>query len=334
MQIQNENNENSGNELKTVADFVPTKSFVAADRKIMDAVKNDRMVAIIGSTGLGKSEIKNLLMGKLREKRHTVIDILPALIKGRELTGSIAKQMIRALTGEAPAQDVIARATQLKRILLSQSSRQKLVLCIDEAQDLHPATLYGLKKIHELGGTHGRQFLFSIVLFGKEELSDMIRPTELGLRFDTHHMEFLTIEEMKAFVSAAGLKLDKKATVRLLANTLATPAAMEKRIRNLKFFFEGKTSLSDTDMHTYFMRDLPKRFKASGLSYREAAALITQRTGIHCDPGHLHKAVSGKADTTEKAQNMLTGLEDMLNEQEEKAALVKSRKVQRQVQHA
>jgi type II secretory pathway predicted ATPase ExeA len=300
-------------QLQPVAGIVPTQNFIAVDKRITETVRKNGMLAIIGSTGMGKSTGVEIIIGKLRERRNTVIEILPVLLKNRDATGSIVRRMITELSGEKPAGDIIARATQLRRVLISQAAtRSKVILVIDEAQDLHPDTLYGLKKMHELGKSHEGKFMFSIILCGKNNLSALIRPGELGLRFDTHIMQPLTMNEMRAFAELHGIHADKKAINRLFANVHPTPMAVTRRIEELKYFFD-KEEYNEADIAEYLRCGLPAKLKALSLSYAMVADALTDR-GIACDKSVVSRALSGTMQDKSRQELILSEIDNIATE--------------------
>ncbi|MCB1202476.1 MAG: ATP-binding protein [Leptospiraceae bacterium] len=296
----------------TIAGLVPTRNFVEADKIIRKTIKRDGMVAVIGATGLGKSTIRRVTLGRLREKNHIVVEIPPAPTKGRDISGAIMKAMITELSDEKPKGDLVARTTQLKRILLSLSGSYKIVLAIDEAQDLQRDTIYAVKKMHELGGNNHREFLFTVIFFGKEELSDLIRHRELGLRIEKHFMQTLSEDECRAFVNLHGLTIEKAGLKRFLARILPTPAALDQALRELKYFFPGEKKLNASQILAFFHRDLKDRLAEFGLSYGDLVSEIYRLTGRRHDKGTINKVVNGKYSNAKKEEEVLSDVEAVL----------------------
>lgn len=298
-----------------IAGIIPTRNFVSADRIIRRTVKTNQMVAVIGQTGIGKSTLRRAIMGRLKEQHHTIVEIPPGTpTKGREISGSIMKEMIREISGEKPKGDLIARTTQLKRVLLAQSSRRNhLVLVIDEAQDLHSDTLYGIKKIHELGGTSGQEFLFSVILFGKEALGSLIQPRELGMRISQFQMQPLKKDEITDFLKAHKLKMNGAAEKRFILNVDPVPAAIMRAIREIRYFYPGKTKFTEEDIINFQKQDTLDKITASGISYRKFSDIIYSRYGKRWDSGTINKAVHGKLGTRTESE-ILDQLNTVLSE--------------------
>ena len=226
--------------------IVATQSFVKAHKRINAAVRSEGFVAITGNPGMGKSFIKEMTLGKYREKgaKYEVIEF-PAMAKNREITGAIMSNMIRTLSAERARGDIIARTTQLTRILLDVSRTRSVILAIDEAHDLNPDTLYGLKKIHELGREGSS--LFTILLFGQPKLITMISPRELCQRIDHYEVDELSQEESAEFLKLWDISIPSvKAFDRFYNHSGKTPLSIKHAVGVMKTFLpEGETKASE-----------------------------------------------------------------------------------------
>lgn len=292
---------------------VPTSNFVEADKKIRRTVRKDGMLAVIGSTGLGKSHIRRISIGSLEERNNLVVNVDGLSSKNKEISAALMRHMIKSLTGEGVRQDIVARTMQLKRILMTLSQSHKIILAIDEAQDLHSDTLYALKKMHELGGNSSREFLFSIIFFGKDSLSSLIRPRELGLRIDTHLMQPLSTEEVKKFFRFFGLVLDKTAEKRLASMVTPTPAAIKAAAAEIKAFLPGKQNISEDDIQSFYRRTRKDRVDELGYSLSDLVVLIRRERGIEVNKTTISKSLNGKLNT-KTAQVINETIDDIVNQ--------------------
>lgn len=278
--------------------IVPTRSFVNANKRINAAVKQNGFVAVTGQPGMGKSFIKEMALGALHETkgRYEVIDF-PAMAKNREITGAIMSTMIRGLSAERPRGDIIARTTQLTRILLDVSRTRRIILAIDEAHDLHPDTLYGLKKMHELGreGTS----LFTILLFGQPKLLSMIAPRELCQRISSYGVEELTEEEAADFLELWGVSIPgAKAFDRFYSHSGKTPLSIKYSVAKMKQFMDdGETKVSEETVIKSICGDLRDKMREAGISYNQSIRYIEEATGKRFDKSTVSKSLSGELIT-------------------------------------
>jgi len=275
--------------------IVATQSFVKAHKRINAAVKTNGFLSISGHPGMGKSFIKEMTLGKYREtrSRYEVIEF-PAMAKNREITGAIMSTMIRSLSAERARGDIIARTTQLTRILLDVSRTRSIILSIDEAHDLHPDTLYGLKKMHELGreGTS----LFSILMFGQPKLGSMISPRELCQRISLYEVEELTADEAQEFLKLWGISITSdRAFERFYSHSGKTPLAIKHAVAVMKTFMaEGETKATEDIVVRCICGDLREKMKEAGITYSDNIRYIEEKTGKRFDKSTISKSLSGE----------------------------------------
>lgn len=299
--------------------IVPTKNYVAADKAISQTIKEDSMLAIIGSTGMGKSTIRRIATGKMEEKGHIVIMPDVSSTKGREVSGAIASRMIEELSGEKARRDIIARSTQLKRLLITNAKKRKIILILDESQDLERDTIYGIKKMHELGGNQNREYLFSVIFFGQDRLAELITPLELSLRIDSIELQELKIEEAKQFLEFNGLKLDRHAINRIFANREnKIPAGINRTCKLLSHYFELKNgknkNLNNQDIIKFYSRNLKDQIKESGLSYRQLSSRIYKKHKRLYDASVISRGLEGKLKDKNREAQLNQDLNDIVQE--------------------
>lgn len=274
--------------------IIKTTNFLKAEKAIKEAVSNNTIAAIIGPIGSGKTFINRKVVGAYQEQgsKYCVVDISPVTDNARNIT-QIMSQLIEDMAGESPRRDTEARRRQLRRIL-GDSSR-KIILSIDEAQDLHVSTLRGLKKLHELGfGT--RDKLFTIILFGKPMLKDKLYNEELRPRVKILQLQALTQKEVELFVDPR--EFTDKALELFVKRAQRTPLHVVTAFNNLLMMKNelDKKKIDEDLVSTFFSADYREILKAelSEKSFRELANSIQETTGEKISPTTLNMYVNGK----------------------------------------
>lgn len=163
------------------------------------AVKSHSMVAVIGERGIGKSSAVRAALGKL--KKVTVV--VPAANDIHKLhIGDIEQALILDLSSEKPKRGREIRARQLRRILGEASTKNDVVLVIEEAHHLHGMTLRAIKRTREMVWM-GKTELFSVILVGQSDPMNKPGVSEVKLRADAVQMNGLSPDEVEDFVSRA-----------------------------------------------------------------------------------------------------------------------------------
>ena len=274
--------------------IIKTTNFLKAQKVIHEAVANNAIAAIIGPIGSGKTFINRKVVGEYQEQesKYCVVDISPVTDNAKNIT-QIMSQMIEDIAGESPRRDTEARRRQLRRIL--GDSHRKIILSIDEAQDLHVSTLRGLKKLHELGfGT--RDKLYSILLFGKPNLKDKLYNEELRPRVKILQLSALTQKEVEFFVDTQ--EFTEKALEIFVKRAQRTPLHVVTAFNSLLLCKEelGKKKIDEELVSNYFSADYREILKAelSTTSFRELSNSIYEKTGEKISPAALNMYVNGK----------------------------------------
>lgn len=166
--------------------FMRTEQIDRIYKAIDTTVSKNGWIAISGDVGSGKSR---LLAEKVKTwaqdpQKYIVIPTMSWKRQGSRVA-SIMKRMIKAIApDEHVPGDVEYRAERLKTCLM-RATRQnrKVILTIDEMQDLSEQSIRELKKVHEITGL-GQPHLFSIVMIGKnsENIDAIFNGREIGYR--------------------------------------------------------------------------------------------------------------------------------------------------------
>jgi MSHA biogenesis protein MshM len=155
--------------------LTPDPRFFCALRSHVEAHHLTRMalgqgegfVKITGEVGSGKTLLCRLLLNELRGKQAYAYIANPAL-SPLELKLQLARELgLPAVVGEALLNQAIER-----QLLALNKSGKPVVLIIDEAQALPPASLETLRLFSNLETETGK--LLQIVLYGQPELDELL----------------------------------------------------------------------------------------------------------------------------------------------------------------
>jgi Cdc6-like AAA superfamily ATPase len=269
---------------------IRTSTFIATEKFVRETIERNGFSAVIGEKGTGKSHAMRQVIGKYEQKGgFSVITITPMNEQVKNIT-QIMSAMIEDISGESPRRDVEARRRQLRRVLGDASS--KIILSIDEAQDLHKSTLRGLKKIHELGfGTKDK--LFSIILFGQESLKDRISDDELKPRIRRHHMKGLTEKEKLEFIDSSAF--NEKALGIFLKRIRKTPLSVITAYDELIVIKDdlGRKKIDEQIVNDYFFSDTRELILSLGESYKKIADGVREVTGEQLSPAAICQYTKG-----------------------------------------
>lgn len=282
---------------------IRTSNFITAEKFIKETIERNGFSAVIGEKGTGKSHTMRQVIGKYEQKGgFSVISITPMDEKVKNIT-QIMSAMIEDIAGESPRRDVEARRRQLRRIL--GDSHAKIILAIDESQDLHKSTLRGLKKIHELGfGTKDK--LFSIILFGQESLKDRISDDELKPRIRRHQMKGLTDKEKMEFIDSA--QFNEKALAVFLKRTRKTPLSVITAYDELLVIRDdlGRKKIDEQIVNDYFFSDTRELVLSLNESYKKISDGILEKTGERVSPAAICQYTKGNyAGNNERLDGLL-----------------------------
>ena len=147
----------AGHYLKT-ADAERAAALVGA------AVAQQALVSIVGRSGSGKTRAVDQALAATKAR---VVEV-QRLDRERLRLGDVTVALVRDLSEgrESPRHSGEARTGQVSRLL--GHAAQRVVLVIDDAHELHRATLRGLKRLHELRWG-GRRRLLGILLVGETD---------------------------------------------------------------------------------------------------------------------------------------------------------------------
>lgn len=161
--------------------------FLSADQRYIreamySVAKHGGFLAVIGESGSGKTTLFNDLYERIEADRAKVIVATPSVVdidldssKTRLTARRIMESLLSVVSSESPRQS-LQRLTDQVRTALAQTtasdSGHSVVLMVEEAHSLMPATLKTLKRLLELKAGH--RYLLGVILIGQPELSDLL----------------------------------------------------------------------------------------------------------------------------------------------------------------
>ncbi len=311
--------------VKLIPKLIPTRSFVKASGMIHKAIKTNTMLAITGNAGIGKSTLRQIAIGKYAESpRYKVVHVHAGIIQSNDETGSIVSQMIRSLSAEQPKRNGLQQNAQLTKILQSLTTKYRIILSIDEAQELTRKTIYGLKKIHELGSNFQEGEQFAIILFGKPSLSAHLEEYEVGYRIKNYEMQPMNEVEIKNLLIENGIKFKKETSDKnFYKETEGIPL---KAINLIKKIYETTRERKldiDASLSYITAGDLNKKAKQYGISNNDISKYIYKKSKEVVDRSTVQRANAGtlNGDTAKKINAATQELIDQI--EREKQAMKK-----------
>jgi len=160
-------------------------------KDIREAVPEGRLIAVCGVVGCGKTLTIRRLQHQLREENRVLVSQSLAVEKQNIRLGTLITALFYDLSTDKQVR-IPAQGEKRERELqaLVKKSKRPVALFIDEAHDLHPTTLIGLKRLLEVVESGGGRL--SVVLAGHPKLkNDLRRPSleEIGYRTDVFTLD-------------------------------------------------------------------------------------------------------------------------------------------------
>jgi hypothetical protein len=154
-------------------------------------IRQGRLIALSGMVGSGKTTTLQSLISHLRFSKDVMVSCSLAVDKNRVNLGTLMTALFYDLSTEKDLK-LPTQPEQRERKLLAliQKCRKPVVLIVDDAHNLHPQTLVGLKSLIEL--VRHNQDKLSVLLAGHPKLkNDLRRPTleEIGARAKVFSLE-------------------------------------------------------------------------------------------------------------------------------------------------
>ena len=145
----------------------------------LDSAVSARMsVAVIAPSGTGKTALLRRLVERLPETRYLLADIKVTSVSNRDFYRGLARALAVEPTGTWPA---LLEKLQSYAQTLAATEARRLVIIIDEAQDMRPEVLSTLRVLTNF--KLDSELLISIILVGDGGLDTLLhRPNMEALR--------------------------------------------------------------------------------------------------------------------------------------------------------
>lgn len=286
-------------------------------REVRAAILAGRLVAVSGIIGCGKTALLRHLQADLARENKVLLAKSLAVEQERTTVTTLMEAVFYDLLpeGEVRLPKIEKRERELGALI--RKRRKPVALFVDEAHNLHPKTLTGLKRLMEVIDEGGGRL--SVVLAGHPKLrNDLRRPTMEEIGYRTSQFAFEGIAgHQRAYIAwllqtcaAEGLRpgdLVAEPAVDLMAAKLRTPLQIE---RHLTLAFEegfrvgGEKPLSAEVVETvlsHALDDLEPRLTRHGYSVR------TLSEQFNAKPAEIRRLMRGELDaarTRELAEEM------------------------------
>jgi len=179
------------------AGYFETAQLQQFERDIRMAVLSGKLIAITGAVGAGKTAMLSRLQDRIASDKKIIVARSLSVDKQRLILPSLITALFLDISGD-PEMKVPTQPERRERMLQDQirAARKPVVLFIDEAHDLHGATLTGLKRLMEMVDTGGGTL--SVVLAGHPRLhNDLRRATMEEIGHRTIKFEFSSIADQR-----------------------------------------------------------------------------------------------------------------------------------------
>lgn len=152
-------------DLEDYQDIYKSPQLKAVERKFFETIRRHGIMAIVGEVGSGKSTLLRHLLGRLLRDRSVRL-ILPDAIDRERLCGSNLTQAVISQLGCSKVPRFATERDKLAKRMLEESLRagSDPVLVIDEAHDLKPEAIIGLKRLWDSGMIFK---LLSVIIIGQ-----------------------------------------------------------------------------------------------------------------------------------------------------------------------
>lgn len=210
-------------------------------KDIREAVPEGRLIAVCGVVGCGKTLTLRRLQHQLKEEKQVLVSQSLAVEKQSVRLGTLITALFYDLSPDKQVR-IPTQGEKRERELqaLVKKSKRPVALFIDEAHDLHPHTLIGLKRLLEVVESGGGRL--SVVLAGHPKLkNDLRRPSleEIGYRTDVFTLDGIAGSQREYLLwllnactrgKVAPEAILTKAAQDLLATRLKTPLQIQMHL--------------------------------------------------------------------------------------------------------
>jgi type II secretory pathway predicted ATPase ExeA len=224
--------------------FFTTEHHQKVIRQMKAAIQAGRLVALSGLVGAGKTVLVRQLQEELAREGKVLVARSLSVDKERVTLQTLMTALFYDLSPEEepwiPSQGE-RRERELRNLI--RKGRKPVALFVDEAHDLHPRTLKGLKRLGEVVRDAGARL--AVVLVGHPKLrNDLRRPTMEEIGHRTMIVDFKGVagqqrpylDWLLAQCLADGVAVGEVITeeaIELLARRLGTPLQIEQYLTSV-----------------------------------------------------------------------------------------------------
>lgn len=265
------------------------------------AVADQGMLVISGRRGLGKTIATETAVAAAADQHPKGLHLVrPGRVeveytRSSDLVNAIILHLAPA---ERPKMRREQRIMQLTRILGVASQEKPVVMIIEEAHALHPATLVSLKRLREVNYS-GRYPLFAVVLIGQRDPMTLHRGMdEVRLRASSLAMQGLSQIEIETYIQqtvgrAMDAEASKAVTTMPAANAWLDLQAILTRAMS-RCVAAGRTTINLDDVLTAEISVSPHG-ASTGRQSTVQRVMTEQTTNVSPASIHTVKAVIDKA---------------------------------------
>ncbi len=274
-------------------------------KRIMDrarkVTKNGFNLVIAGTPGSGKSAIAEELARELKQDGIPVVDIMAGV--GDNRTGFYLKMLLKELDPDTKVPGAIElKFKEIRKIFLSSFvHRRRVVLIVDEAQNINLSTIRGLKNIREQsrivhdGKVH---YMLSIIFFCKNyrNFLDNFVSKDPGDRFLMEEMERLEDTEVIDIAkSIFGLRFENNAAKKDFVETVSGyPSTIEKIYFSLMTSSSFDGVVTTKALTSARLIQAKQSLRQAGLNERDLVDYMRKSKEQTVSVNEVQKALSGK----------------------------------------
>lgn len=288
-------------------------------KRIMDrarkVTKNGFNLVVTGTPGSGKSAIAEELAREFKSEGFPVVDIMAGA--GDNRTNFYLRMLLKELDPDSKVPGAIElKFKAIRKIFLgSYAHKKRIILIVDEAQNLNLSTIRGLKNIREQsrvvsdGKVH---YMLSIIFFCKNyrNFLDNFVSKDPGDRFLMEEMETLDdVEVIDLAKSIFGLKFENNAAKKDFVEAVeGYPSTIEKIYFSLETSPNFDGLVTTKALTSARLIQAKTALRQAGLNERDLVDYMRSEKGVTVSVSEAQKAMSGKE--TKNSDTILGAMKD------------------------
>lgn len=269
--------------------LIETKNTRAIKALVRKTVETNQIAAVVGHIGSGKTTMFDWLTRywKQHPDKFKVVTI-KSFDSPYTKIGVIMRFMLELLDPGIHIPRGNERVYKLLEELLPKYADKnfKIILCIDEAQDLPRQTFFDIKKVHEIKGANGN--CFSVIMFAKphrrmltiQETEEIGYRTNILLLDKLEEEEVLKIAQEKHNIGFSDAQTRRKFYQQLENKTPLEIQFVAQTLRKELNLQDGERIIIDKNMTIFALRRvLFMRLRQAGFTVNSIARYIENITG-------------------------------------------------------